>query len=81
MRIAALLYLAATASLAQQANPSPVTAKQARDILPRAELSGLTDAQRGVFVAVATYGFAYFAVALGAGVPEARRTLGRFLPV
>jgi len=33
MRIAALLCLAATASFAQQANPSPVTAEQARNIV------------------------------------------------
>jgi len=59
MRIAAFLSLAATASLAQQASPSPVTAEQARNIVPRAELSGLTDAQRGVFVAVATEVFNY----------------------
>jgi len=32
-------------------------------------------------VVVGTYGFAYFLAAIAAGVPEARRTLGRFLPV
>jgi protein-disulfide isomerase len=60
MRIAALfLSLAATASLAQQARSSPVSAEQARNIVPRADLSDLTDAQRGVFLEVATEVFNY----------------------
>jgi len=59
MRIAAILCLAASASLAQQARSNPVTAEQARTIVPRADLSGLTDAQRGVFVEVATDVFNY----------------------
>jgi protein-disulfide isomerase len=59
MRIAAFLCLVATASLAQQASSNPVTADQARNIVPRADLSGLTDAQRGVFLAVATEVFNY----------------------
>jgi protein-disulfide isomerase len=59
MRIAALLCFAATASLAQQAGVSPLSAEQAKAIVPRADLSGLTDAQRGVFVEVATDVFNY----------------------
>jgi protein-disulfide isomerase len=59
MRIAAFLSLAASAALAQQAQPSPVTAEQARAIVPRAGLSDLTDAQRGTFLAVATEVFNY----------------------
>src|ERR1700682_2182304 len=59
MRIAAFLSLAATAALAQQARSNSVTAEQARSIVPRADLSGLTDAQRGVFLEVATDVFNY----------------------
>jgi len=60
MRIAALfLSLAAGAALAQQAPSNPVTAEQARSIVPRADLSDLTDAQRGVFLYVATEVFNY----------------------
>ena len=56
MRLSLLLCLAASAALAQS---SPITAEQARNIVPRAELSDLTDAQRGVFVDVATEVFTY----------------------
>jgi protein-disulfide isomerase len=59
MRLTALLCLVASAALAQQAQSNPVTAEQARNIVPRAELSGLTDAQRGAFVDVATEVFNY----------------------
>jgi len=59
MRFAAILCLAATASLAQQAKSNPISAEQARTIVPRADLSGLTDAQRGVFIEVATDVFNY----------------------
>jgi protein-disulfide isomerase len=59
MRIAAILCLASWASLAQQAKSNPLSAEQARAIVPRADLSGLTDAQRGVFVEVATDVFNY----------------------
>jgi protein-disulfide isomerase len=74
MNIAALLFLLpAGAALAQQAPSNPVTDQQARSILPRADLSGLTDAQRGVFLDVATEVFNYagcqdtLARCLGAG--------------
>jgi protein-disulfide isomerase len=59
MRLTVLLCLAASAALAQQAQSNPVTADQARNIVPRADLTGLTDAQRGVFVDVATEVFNY----------------------
>ena len=59
MRIVAFLSLAATAALAQQARSNSVTAEQARSIVPRADLSGLTDSQRGVFLEVATDVFNY----------------------
>jgi protein-disulfide isomerase len=59
MRLAAILFLAASAALAQQAQSNPLTAEQARNIVPRVDLSDLTDAQRGVFVAVATDVFNY----------------------
>jgi protein-disulfide isomerase len=57
MRIAALLLCFAAPVLAQQSKP--LTAEQARAIVPRADLSDLTDAQRGVFVDVATEVFNY----------------------
>src|SRR6266850_1577116 len=64
MRLAAVLCLAAIAAapapgFAQKAPSSPVTADQARKIVPRADLTDLTDAQRGVFVEVATEVFNY----------------------
>jgi protein-disulfide isomerase len=59
MRIALFLSLAAGAALAQQATSNPVTAEQARRIVPRADLTDLTDAQRGVFLDVATEVFNY----------------------
>ena len=59
MRLALVLCLAASAALAQQAPSKPVTAEQARSIFPRAELNGLSDAQRGVFIDVATEVFNY----------------------
>jgi len=73
MRIVAALALAALPALAQQASSNPVTLEQARAAVPRADLAGLTDAQRGVFVAVATEVFNYagcqdtLAKCLGAG--------------
>ncbi len=54
-----LLGLAAVAALARPALSNPVSAEQARAIVPRAELSDLTDAQRGVFLEVATEVFNY----------------------
>ena len=59
MRLAALLSVLASAAFAQKAQSNPVTAEQARNIVPRADLTGLTDAQRGVFVDVATEVFNY----------------------
>src|SRR3954452_2090728 len=59
MRIVAALALAALPALAQQASSNPVTLEQARAAVPRADLAGLTDAQRGVFVDVATEVFNY----------------------
>jgi len=61
MRIALLLSftLAAAPALAQQAQSNPVTAEQARSIVPRIDLSDLTSEQRGVFVGVATEVFNY----------------------
>ena len=59
MRFFVLLSLAASAAMAQQSQPNPVSAEQARNIVPRADLADLTDAQRGVFVAVATDVFNY----------------------
>ncbi|HZR07599.1 MAG TPA: DsbA family protein [Myxococcales bacterium] len=59
MRLIALLSLVASAALAQAAPSNPVSAEQARNIVPRADLTGLTDAQRGVFVDVATEVFNY----------------------
>jgi protein-disulfide isomerase len=59
MRLAFGLFLAASAALAQQPQSNPVSAEQARKIVPRAELDDLTDAQRGVFIAVATEVFNY----------------------
>src|SRR3954462_8922222 len=59
MRIVAALALAALPALAQQASSNPVRLEQARAAVPRADLAGLTDAQRGVFVAVATEVFNY----------------------
>jgi len=56
MRFFVLLSLAASAAMAQS---NPVTAEQARNIVPRADLADLTDAQRGVFVDVATEVFNY----------------------
>src|SRR6185295_19110612 len=56
MRIAALLLCLAAPVLAQ---PKPLSAEQARAIVPRADLADLTDAQRGVFVDVATEVFNY----------------------
>src|SRR3954465_12286604 len=73
MRIVAALELAALPALAQQASSNPVTLEQARAAVPRADLAGLTGAQRGVFVAVATEVFNYagcqdtLAACLGAG--------------
>src|SRR5438105_11581168 len=79
MRIAALFFSLAAggAAVAQQAPSNPVTAEQARSIVPRADLSDLTDAQRGVFLAVATEVFNYagcqdtLAKCLGAGQNDA----------
>src|SRR5438552_18742658 len=51
MRFFVLLSLAASAAMAQS---NPVTAEQARNIVPRADLADLTHAQRGVFLDVAT---------------------------
>jgi protein-disulfide isomerase len=59
MRLAVFLSLAVSAALAQQAPSNPVTAEQARNIVPRADLADLNDAQRGVFVDVATEVFNY----------------------
>src|SRR5512141_3403313 len=59
MRIALLLGLLALPALAQQAQSTPVTPDRARAIVPRADLTGLTDAQRGVFLDVATEVFNY----------------------
>jgi protein-disulfide isomerase len=59
MRFTVLLSLAASAAMAQSSQPNPVTADQARGIVPRADLSELTDQQRGIFVAVATDVFNY----------------------
>ncbi|MGE5048692.1 MAG: DsbA family protein [Deltaproteobacteria bacterium] len=59
MRIALLLGLLALPALAQQAQSTPVTPDRARAIVPRADLSDLTDAQRGVFLDVATEVFNY----------------------
>jgi len=59
MRLSILVALAASAALAQQAPSNPVTAEQARNIVPRADLSELTDGQRGVFIDVATEVFNY----------------------
>jgi protein-disulfide isomerase len=56
MRFFVLLSLAASTAMAQS---NPVTAEQARNIVPRADLADLTDAQRGVFVDVATEVFNY----------------------
>src|SRR5438309_2503857 len=74
MRIAALfLSLAAGAALAQQAPSNPCTAEHVRGIVPRADLSDLTYAQRCVFLDVATEVFNYagcqdtLAKCLGAG--------------
>ncbi len=58
MRIALAFCLAAVPAFAQ-AQSNPVTAEQARNIVPRADLSDLTDAQRGVFIDVATDVFNY----------------------
>jgi hypothetical protein len=59
MRIALVLSLLAVPALAQQEKSNPVTSEQARTIVPRADLGDLTDAQRGVFVGVATEVFNY----------------------
>jgi protein-disulfide isomerase len=59
MRFFVLLSLAASAAMAQQSQSNPLTAEQARNIVPRADLADLTDAQRGVFVNVATEVFNY----------------------
>src|SRR3954465_10473435 len=73
MRIVAALELAALPALAQQASSNPVTLEQARAAVPRADLAGLTGAQRGVFVGVTTEVFNYagcqdtLAKCLGAG--------------
>jgi len=56
MRVALIVSLLALPALAQQ---KTVTAAQARQIVPRADLSDLTDAQRGVFLDVATEVFNY----------------------
>src|SRR5947209_18797471 len=56
MRAALILSLLALPALAQQ---KTITAAQARQIVPRADLADLTDAQRGVFVDVATEVFNY----------------------
>jgi len=58
MRLTVLLSLVASAALAQ-AQSKPVTPEQARNIVPRVDLSDLTDAQRGVFIDVATDVFNY----------------------
>lgn len=52
----ALLFLAAGAALA---DAQPVTEQQARALVPRADLSGLNDAQRAVFLEVAGEVFNY----------------------
>ncbi|MGZ6126413.1 MAG: DsbA family protein [Myxococcales bacterium] len=59
MRLTVLLCLAASAALAQLEPSNPVTVEQARSIVPRADLTDLTDAQRGAFVDVATEVFNY----------------------
>jgi protein-disulfide isomerase len=59
MRLFLAVSLAASAASAQQAQSNPVTAEQARNIVPRADLSQLTDAQRGVFIDVSTEVFNY----------------------
>src|SRR5690349_960373 len=56
MRIAVIVVAVALPALAQQGS---VSAEQARNIVPRADLSDLTDAQRGVFLNVATEVFNY----------------------
>jgi protein-disulfide isomerase len=56
MRIAALLLCVAAPVVAQS---KPLSADQARAIVPRADLSDLNDGQRGVFVDVATEVFNY----------------------
>jgi protein-disulfide isomerase len=58
MRIAAAVFLAATAALAQE-QAAGLTAEQAAQIVPRADLRALTDAQRRVFVDAATDLFVY----------------------
>src|SRR4051812_36349606 len=73
MRLALFACLAALPALAQSAPPKPLTAEQAQKAVPRADLSGLNDAQRGVFVEVAKEVFNYagcqdtLAACLGAG--------------
>jgi protein-disulfide isomerase len=57
MRIAALLLCVAAQVFAQSSKP--LSAAQARAIVPRADLSDLTDGQRGVFIDVATEVFNY----------------------
>jgi hypothetical protein len=59
MRIALVLSLFALPALAQQAQSNPVTLERARAVVPRADLADLTDAQRGVFLEVATEVFNY----------------------
>jgi len=77
MRFFVLLSLAASAAVAQQSQSKPLSSEQARSIVPRAELADLTDAQRGVFVDVATEVFNYagcqdtLAKCLGAGQTDA----------
>ena len=59
MRSAVFVSLAVGFALARPALSNPVSVEQARGIVPRAELSDLTDAQRGVFLDVATEVFNY----------------------
>jgi protein-disulfide isomerase len=56
MRIALAVVLAASSAFAQQ---KQLSEEQARRIVPRADLSSLTDAQRGAFVDAATELYVY----------------------
>jgi protein-disulfide isomerase len=57
MRIVLALVLAAAPAVAQE--QKQLSEEQARRIVPRADLTGLTDAQRGVFVDAATELYVY----------------------
>ncbi len=73
MRIALAVCLLALPAVAQTAPSKPLSEQQGKSAVPRADLSGLNDAQRGVFVDVAKEVFNYagcqdtLAACLGAG--------------